>query len=372
VSFEFDQQLLESESYDMVSLVSTASDDDLRRAATDYGSSITDHYLQLPVDLPDRVGELAARLTQTADTPLDKARAIEAYLRGPSFVYSQDVDAPPTQADGVDHFLFESRTGYSDYFASSMAVMLRTVGVPARMAAGYAPGQFDAQSGRNAVRDSDSHGWVQVYFPDFGWIDFEPTPAWPDPSRQVGRPASSVGEGGATLVETPAPTQPEGFQFPAEIGLTGLGLEGGFERGPESFDFLRLVVAPIIAVIIALLVVVAVLQVLWNLGVRGLVPEAQIYAKMSRLGAVAGVGRTSNQTPTEYAHTLGLALPALSDESGLVATSYSAVRYGTHSGLKKQGSPGEQDEQGEALKDAWKTIRRALLGRTLRRIVPSL
>jgi transglutaminase-like putative cysteine protease len=361
VSFEFDQQLLESESYDMVSLVSTASDDDLRRAGTDYGSSITDHYLQLPANLPDRVRELAARLTQTAETPLDKARAIEEYLRGPSFVYSQDIDAPPTEADGVDHFLFESRTGYSDYFASSMAVMLRTVGVPARMAAGYAPGQFDAESGRNAVRDSDSHGWVQVYFPDFGWIDFEPTPAWPDPSRQVGRPAGTVGASGTVAVETPAPTQPEGFQFPAEVGLTGLGLEGGFEGGPESFDYLRLVVVPIIAVIVALLLVIAVLQLLWNLGVRGLAPEVQIYAKMSRLGAVAGLGRTGNQTPSEYAHALGLALPTLSGESSLVATHYSAVRYGA------QASPGEQSE---ALTDAWKAIRRALLGKTLRRLLP--
>jgi hypothetical protein len=370
VSFEFDQQLLESESYDMVSLVSTASDDDLRRAGTDYGSSITDHYLQLPTDLPDRVRELAARLTRTADTPLDKARAIETYLRGPSFVYSQDIEAPPSHADGVDHFLFETRTGYSDYFASSMAVMLRTVGVPARMAAGYAPGQYDAQSGLNAIRDSDSHGWVQVYFPDFGWIDFEPTPAWPDPSRQVGRPASSVGDGGAVAVEQQAPTQPEGFQFPAEIGLTGLGLGGRFDGGPESFDFLKLVVVPIVAVIIALLVAIAVLQVVWNFGIRGLAPEAQIYAKMSRLGVVAGLGRASNQTPREYAHALGLALPALSGESGLVVTRYSVVRYGAQASPDEHREPEEEVEQGEALADAWKTIRRALVGRTLRRLVP--
>jgi len=116
-----------------------------------------------------------------------------------------------------------------------------------------------------------------------------------------------------------------------------------------------------------LLAAVAVLQVLWNFGVRGLVPEAQIYAKMSRLGAIAGLGRQSNQTPTEYAHALALALPAVSGHSRLVATRYSAVRYGAQASPPKQG---EQEQQGEALAAAWETIRRALVGKTLRRLVP--
>ena len=64
---------------------------------------------------------------------------IQAYLRGPEFTYSQSIDAPPPDSDGVEWFLFESKTGYSDYFASSMTVMLRSIGVPARLAAGYSP-----------------------------------------------------------------------------------------------------------------------------------------------------------------------------------------------------------------------------------------
>ena len=362
VSFEFDRQLLESEAYDMVSLVSTATDEDLRRAGTDYNAAITDHYLQLPGDLPDRVVELAERLTRTAETPLDKARAIETYMRGPSFVYSQDIEAPPAEADGVDHFLFETRTGYSDYFASAMAVMLRTVGVPARMAAGYAPGEFDPQSGRNAVRDSDSHGWVQVYFPDFGWIDFEPTPAWPDPSRRIGRPAAGGGGAAETNVfPNQPPPDPLSFVFPAQLSEVGLGSEGGFDGGPEGVDILRVVVVPIVAVLVAILVAIAVLQIIWNLGIRGLTPEAQIYAKMGRLGSVAGLGRATNQTPSEYARALSTALPVLTEQSHLVATGYSAVRY---------GGATARDSDPETMADAWKTIRRALVGRTLRRLMP--
>ena len=361
VSFEFDRQILESETYDMVSLVSTASDDDLRRAGAGYNASVTDHYLQLPPDLPGRVRELAERLTRTAETPLDKARAIEAYLRGPSFVYSQDIEAPPSDADGVDYFLFESRTGYSDYFASAMAVMLRAVGVPARMAAGYAPGVFDPESGLNAVRDSDSHGWVQVYFPEFGWIDFEPTPAWPDPARRIGRPTTAATGSGTGSAPEDVPSDPEGFVFPAQLSTLGLGSPGGFDGDRGGIDFLRVIVVPILGLLVFGLVVIAAIQILWNLGMRGLDPEARAYAKMGRLGRMAGLGRVDSQTPGEYAVALGAALPSMTAESRLVAVRYSNFRY---------GGPTSRPGDSVAIQDAWKVVRRALVRRLFRRLLP--
>ena len=125
--------------------VSVATEDELREASTDYSAFITDHYLQLPESLPQRVLDKAEELTAGATNQYDKAAAISDYLRGETFTYSQDIEAPPRDADGVDFFLFETQTGYSDYFASSMVVMLRAVDVPARLAAGYAPGEYDPE-----------------------------------------------------------------------------------------------------------------------------------------------------------------------------------------------------------------------------------
>ena len=140
VGWKFNERAEANEAYSMSSYVSIATDDDLREAETEYDSFIADHYLQLPPSLPDRVRELAERLTANAGNPLDKTLAIQSRLRGPEYTFSLDIEAPPPEADGVDWFLFDSKTGYSDYYASSMTVMLRSVGVPARMAAGYAPG----------------------------------------------------------------------------------------------------------------------------------------------------------------------------------------------------------------------------------------
>ena len=360
VSYEFDREVPAGESYEMVSLVSTASRDDLRRAGTEYDAAITDHYLQLPADLPDRVAELARRVTATARTPVDRARAIEEYLRGPSFTYSQDIDAPPADTDGVDHFLFETRTGYSDYFASAMAVMLRSVGVPARLAAGYAPGEYDPATGLNAVRDSDSHAWVQAYFPGFGWIDFEPTPAWPDPARGIGRPAAA---GAPADVGSPGGQEESdfgGFAFPAQLSAIGLGTEGGFEGGGGGVDILRFVVAPIAGVLGAALIAAAALRALWALALRGLSARERAYAKMAGLGRVAGLGRAASQTPAEYGAALGLAMPAVAADCGLIAERYCAARYGG----------GDAPEHDEGLEGAWRRIRRALVARAIGRLVP--
>src|SRR6185312_13752952 len=127
------QPLQENSQYSVTSEVSTASEADLRQASQAYPAEVRQRYLALP-PVPGRVHNLAVQLTDSANNPYDKAVAVESYLR--SLPYSLSVPEPPPNQDGVDYFLFTTKTGYCDYFASAMAVMMRSEGVPARVVSG--------------------------------------------------------------------------------------------------------------------------------------------------------------------------------------------------------------------------------------------
>ncbi|MFQ5343736.1 MAG: transglutaminase domain-containing protein, partial [Anaerolineae bacterium] len=161
--------------YTAVSRPTMASVDELRAASSDYPDWVVERYLQLPIDLPQRVRERAQEIVVGAITAYDKAAAIEAAMR--AINYSLEVGAPPADRDVVDYFLFDMDAGYCDYFATTMAVLARAVGVPARVATGYWTGTYDPELGFYVVRGLDAHAWVEVFFSDIGWVPFEPTPA---------------------------------------------------------------------------------------------------------------------------------------------------------------------------------------------------
>ena len=158
--------------YEGRSLLPTTPPSDLRKSSGDYpqGAQI---YLQLP-SLDPRVGALAQKITSGASNAYDKAASIQKYLIA-YYAYTLDLSGPPTD-DPLAHFLFERRAGNCEYFASAMTVMLRAVGVPARYVTGFLPGEYNDVGGDYIVRESDAHAWVEVYFPDYGWITFDPTP----------------------------------------------------------------------------------------------------------------------------------------------------------------------------------------------------
>ena len=386
VAWTLDESVEANDGYKMNSFVSRATKEDLRAAGTEYGGFIRDHYLQLPESLPQRVRDLAAEVTRDAETPLDKAFAIRDYLRGDAFTYSRDVEKPPLGSDGVDHFLFETRKGYGDYYSSAMTVMLRAVGVPARLAAGYAAGEVPEGGGRRAVRDSDSHGWTQVYFPEYGWIDFEPTPNWSEAAQFTA--ASGAGAGAGVEAPEQAPYdcpvpddllgdtefirlgQPaEPLAQPANFGQeadpcedieptapsqqTPSGEEGSLVLDPRVIDVAVPTAAGLAAVVLAALA--AWLAWSWGLGSG---PGERAYAKMSRLGTLAGIRKAASQTPSEYAETLGRAVPRLAAGAHAVASAFAIGRYG-----------GAQRGDATAVDDAWKAVRGRLALRVLRRLV---
>jgi protein-glutamine gamma-glutamyltransferase len=148
-----------------------------RSATTDYPAEILKTYLQVPV-LDSRIPELARRVTASANNSYDKSVALEVYLRR-NYRYTLSLVGTPGR-DPLAHFLFETRAGHCEYFASAMAVMLRTLGIPSREVNGFLPGEYNDLGGDYIVRASDAHSWVEAYFPGNGWITFDPTPPAPD------------------------------------------------------------------------------------------------------------------------------------------------------------------------------------------------
>ncbi|MFD2046693.1 transglutaminase domain-containing protein [Ornithinibacillus salinisoli] len=156
---------------------------DKMREDIDFGGDKKDQYTQLPSTLPDRVGQLAEEITSSFTTQYDKVKAIENYFGRNGFVYqTTDVPVPSDDQDYVDQFLFDSKVGYCDNFSTSMVVLLRTLDIPARWVKGFTSGEqiedyVNGDSSYNVyeVTNSNAHSWVEVYFPEVGWVPFEPT-----------------------------------------------------------------------------------------------------------------------------------------------------------------------------------------------------
>ena len=148
----------------------------LRTASGDYPADIAARYLQLPANISQRVRDLARQLTANTPTPYDKASALRDYVR--TLKYDPFPPPQPPNSETVDNFLFVDRRGVCEQFVTAHVVMLRTLGIPARLVAGYGAGEHNPLSGYYAVRASDAHAWTEVYFPGYGWVPFDPTPGW--------------------------------------------------------------------------------------------------------------------------------------------------------------------------------------------------
>ncbi|HEX7620986.1 MAG TPA: transglutaminase domain-containing protein, partial [Anaerolineales bacterium] len=178
----------DSDSYTASSRIQSVNAETLRAAGMDYPPSLR-RYLALPDELPQRVRDLALELTANQPTPYDRAVLLETYLR--QFPYSLAVPGPPSDRDAVDYFLFDLKSGYCDYYASAMVVMARTAGLPARLVLGYSTGTYNEDKQAFIVRAANAHTWAEIYFPGTGWVEFEPTPTLPRPSRAGQEPEGS-------------------------------------------------------------------------------------------------------------------------------------------------------------------------------------
>lgn len=187
---------------------------DLRNAGTAYPQWVLDDYLQLPSSITSRTEQLAEQIASGYSNPYDIVTAVTDYLRN-NIEYNQSISTPPPNQERIDWFLFDYKQGFCNYYASSEVILLRSLGIPARMAVGFAQGQREIPPIQNlppgispdasnqiisevstyVVRQKDAHAWPEVYFPGAGWVIFEPTVSQPALLRPTG-------ETGATQNDT--------------------------------------------------------------------------------------------------------------------------------------------------------------------------
>jgi transglutaminase-like putative cysteine protease len=161
--------------YSGVSDIASPSPDDLKKLRGEIPPGMPERYLQLPDRLDPRIVKLADETIRNQRSVYEKAESLERYLTT-HFGYTLELPAEP-HADPIANFLFERKRGHCEYFASSMAVMLRAVGIPSRIITGFRGGEFNSLTGSYIIRARDAHAWVEAYIPNRGWLTFDPTPA---------------------------------------------------------------------------------------------------------------------------------------------------------------------------------------------------
>lgn len=310
-------ELVEGDSYSVEAMVSDATGDELRQADGEIPPAILDRYLGLPETVTDRTVALAEDIASGQSNTYDTARALESYLRE-NITYSESIDFPPEDVDVVDYALFTSREGYCEYYASAFVVMARSLGIPARMSVGFFPTDEEVDDGY-MYRERNAHAWPEIYFPEYGWVGFEPTAAREEVNRDVATPASGggtpldersgrVGEG---ILEDDLNSLDPLFDEQNELLPTGTGAIGAENDGPAALD-IALRVVPLL-----LLLGVLVIAYLWMRGTRGMSPSNQMYAKLAKGATWGGIRAERAMTPHEYAEHI----------SGTVSGSRQPVTY---------------------------------------------
>ncbi|MBE0696251.1 MAG: transglutaminase domain-containing protein, partial [Anaerolineaceae bacterium] len=174
----FEPPLRAGEEYTVRSTVVQPTILAMRESGAEYPDWVKNRYLQLPSDFSPRITELARQIGGDEQSAYDKTMAITQYLRR-TITYTESVPEPPRNREPLEWFLFDLRAGFCNYYASSEVLMLRSLGVPARLSVGYAEGTWNPEIEAFSVLGKDSHAWPEVYFPQIGWVSFEPTVSQP-------------------------------------------------------------------------------------------------------------------------------------------------------------------------------------------------
>lgn len=352
--------LVTGDTYTAVAAIPDPDEQSLRQAGTEYPPEIAEHYTRLPATVPPEVAQLARELTEGLETPYDKAKAIERYLR--TIPYDESIPPPPPGEDGVYYFLFDIRAGYCDYYASAMAVMLRSLGIPARIAQGYSQGRLiNPEAHVYEVRGLNAHTWVEVYFPGFGWIEFEPTAAEPALNRpprppEMNEPETTLGQNG----ENQSPAERENqLDRLRDIEDQIADEQGGSDpfatlRRTPDLRTLAVPVATAGGLALVLLAGYWALTRRW----RTLPVVEQAYDQLVLLGRLLRLRPQAWQTPREYVRVLGERIPTTREPLTRLSDYLNKARFAPHEYTS------EDEAQALAL---WRDARDRLVAWLLRR-----
>src|SRR6184192_10447 len=356
---------------------STATVTQLEQSGTTYPEWLA-QYRNTPAttyrtpDVNRKIQTLALEVVNAAGArnPYDAATAIENFLRDPrNFTYTLAPPKTPSGMDAMDYFLFVSRKGYCEYFATAMGDMLRSLGIPTRLVNGYGPGQFDPNVKNYVVRGEDAHTWVEVFFPapapdqqPYGWIPFEPTPDdlglyTPIQRGQTGvnpclrdngcdTPVAGVGVGGPGA--TPKTDRGERTDTGSTAGA------GGFRVGSLDASTLSKIAGVVLAAL--LLFLVAVSRYLRPRSVMG------VWRRALALASLAGAERRPGETPMEIGRRLQRTFPEAAEPVGALANGFVVAAY---------APPDMASSSRSSVMEAWSALRPLLLRRVLARLSPT-
>lgn len=324
----------------------------LRGAGSEYPAGVRQIYLQLPAPIDPRIAELAKQVSARGQNAYDKALAIQNFLSSNRFIYSLNLTGAPGE-DPLAHFLFVTRTGHCEYFASAMAIMLRTLGIPSREVNGFLPGEYNDVAGDYIVRGSDAHSWVEVYFPGTGWVTFDPTPATAQSFGLLSRVGLYIdwlqlswaewviNYDFSHQLQMAAAVQRSSRNWTDSARASYLKMEWKGRRWLKSWEKEHAALGVMLpGMLILLLVAVrydllrtAIRRLRWYLQLRG--PEearanpqlaSRLYSELLRLLERRGFARRDSETPLEFASSVQM--PALAPAVQEFTRIYGHARFG--------------------------------------------
>lgn len=344
--------LNKNDTYVAIGSTSRANVQELIQADTAYPDWVTGRYLQLPKSLPERVGDEASRVVTeaSADSPYLAAKAIETYLRGMPF--DLDVPSPPPNRDVTDYLLFDLKAGYFDYQSTAMCVMLRTQGIPCRLAVGYVLDPATGEETNYTIKKDNAYTWVEVFFPKYGWINFNPTA-----DRPAGGADGSLGSG-VQIGSEPFDLDPSLFEDIPGVDINPDGPAAALAEEPvvnEPFPWS--IVFALAGLLVAAVAIVFSGRVAWNWGLGDLDGRAKLWAKTQRLAGWAKIGARPAETPREWSRRLGKTIDR-EDDALMLSNAYEESRYG------RPDLARIDDEEAET---SYRSLRSALAAKLLRR-----